>query len=67
VLLITNGLERKTSDALSRVMDRLLRSCRKLIWLNSQLRYESFEPKALGICAMLQHVDEMRPNITWKV
>jgi uncharacterized protein len=61
VLLITDGLEREAGDALSREMDRLHRSCRKLIWLNPLLRYEGFEPKAAGIRMMLPHVDEMRP------
>jgi uncharacterized protein with von Willebrand factor type A (vWA) domain len=42
-------------------MDRLHRSCRKLIWLNPLLRFERFEAKALGIRAMLPHVDEFRP------
>jgi uncharacterized protein len=46
---------------LSREMDRLHRSCRKLIWLNPLLRYAQFEPKAAGIRAMLSHVDELRP------
>jgi hypothetical protein len=61
VLLITDGLEREAGDALAREMDRLHRSCRKLIWLNPLLRYEGFEPKAAGVRAMLPHVDEMRP------
>jgi uncharacterized protein len=62
VLLITDGLEREAGDALaSREMDRLHRSCRKLIWLNPLLRYAQFEPKAAGIRAMLPHVDELRP------
>jgi uncharacterized protein len=60
-LLITDGLEREAGDALSREMDRLHRSCRKLIWLNPLLRYAQFEPKAAGIRAMLPHVDELRP------
>jgi uncharacterized protein with von Willebrand factor type A (vWA) domain len=42
-------------------MDRLHRSCRRLIWLNPLLRYEGFEPKSLGLRAMLPHVDEFRP------
>ena len=40
---------------------RLHRSCRKLVWLNPLLRFDSFEPKAGGIRAMLPHVDEFRP------
>lgn len=61
VLLFTDGLEREAGDALSREMDRLHRSCRKLIWLNPLLRYAGFEPKAAGIRAILPHVDELRP------
>jgi uncharacterized protein with von Willebrand factor type A (vWA) domain len=42
-------------------MDRLHRSCRQLIWLNPLLRYEGFEPRSLGMKAMLPYVDEFRP------
>ena len=42
-------------------MDRLHRSCRRLIWLNPLLRWSGFEPKSQGIRAMLPHVDEFRP------
>ena len=61
VLLFTDGLERDGVEQLSFEMDRLRRSCRKLIWLNPLLRYDRFEPKASGIRAMLPHVDEFRP------
>jgi len=40
---------------------RLHRSCRKLVWLNPLLRFDSFAPKAGGIRAMLPHVDAFRP------
>lgn len=60
VLLITDGLERETDEDLAREMDRLHRSCRRLIWLNPLLRFDGFEPKARGIRAMLPHVDEFR-------
>jgi uncharacterized protein len=42
-------------------IDRLHRSCRRLIWLNPLLRFEGFEAKARGIRTMLPHVDEFRP------
>ena len=42
-------------------MDRLHRSCRRLVWLNPLLRYDGFEARAQGIRAMLPHVDEFRP------
>jgi uncharacterized protein with von Willebrand factor type A (vWA) domain len=61
VLLFTDGLERDADENLALEMDRLHRSCRRLIWLNPLLRYGSFEAKARGIRAMLPHVDEFRP------
>ena len=61
VLLITDGLERDPDDRLSFEIDRLHRSCRRLIWLNPLLRFEGFEAKAKGIQTMLPYVDEFRP------
>jgi uncharacterized protein with von Willebrand factor type A (vWA) domain len=60
VLLITDGLERDGGEQLAFEMDRLHRSCRRLIWLNPLLRFSGFEAKARGIRSMLPHVDEMR-------
>ncbi|MDX2142786.1 MAG: VWA domain-containing protein [Rhodospirillaceae bacterium] len=60
-LLITDGLDRDGGEGLSAQMRRLQRSCRRLIWLNPLLRYAAFEPKSLGIQAMLPFVDEFRP------
>ena len=42
-------------------MERLHKSCRRLIWLNPLLRFEGFEPKSQGIQAILPYVDEFRP------
>ena len=61
VLLITDGLERDPDDRLAFEMDRLHRSCRRLIWLNPLLRFHAFEARAKGVQAMLPHVDELRP------
>jgi len=61
VLLITDGLEREGEDSLAFEIDRLHRSCRRLIWLNPLLRFDRFEAKAKGIRTMLPHVDEFRP------
>ena len=61
VLLITDGLERDPDDKLAFEIDRLHRSCRRLIWLNPLLRCDRFEAKAKGIRVMLPHVDEFRP------
>lgn len=66
VLLITDGLEHGTPDdphceQLRFEMERLHKSCRKLVWLNPLLRFEAFAPRAAGIKAMLPHVDEFLP------
>ena len=60
VLLVTDGLDRDGAAGLADNMDRLHRSCRRLIWLNPLLRWEGFQPKSQGIRAMLPHVDEFR-------
>ena len=61
VLLITDGLDRDGAHGLAENMDRLHRSCTRLVWLNPLLRWSGFEPKSQGIKAMLPHVDEFRP------
>ncbi len=61
VILITDGLERDSIDELDTEMDRLHRSCRRLVWLNPLLRFDGFEARARGVRTMLDHVDEFRP------
>ena len=61
VLLVTDGLDRDGAKGLAENMDRLHRSCRRLIWLNPLLRWDGFEPRSQGIRAMLPYVDEFRP------
>ncbi len=60
VLLITDGLDRDEPELLTREMERLHLSARRLIWLNPLLRWDGFAPKAQGIMAMLPHVDAFR-------
>jgi hypothetical protein len=61
VLFISDGLDRDAGAGLAKEMDRLHKSCRRLVWLNPLLRYEAFEPRSLGMRAILPHVDEFRP------
>lgn len=61
VLLFTDGLEREVTPELTFEMDRLKRSCRRLVWLNPLLRFDAFEPRAAGIRTMLPHVHDFRP------
>ncbi|MBD3663500.1 VWA domain-containing protein [Sulfitobacter sp. TSTF-M16] len=60
VLLITDGLDRGAVDNLTRQMQRLNLTARRLIWLNPLLRWDGFAAKAEGIRAMLPHVDSFR-------
>ena len=66
LLLISDGLEHGTPEdplceQLRFEMDRLHKSCRKLIWLNPLLRFDAFQPRAAGIKAMLPNVDAFLP------
>ena len=61
VLLISDGLEQGQTDTLSFEMERLHKSCRRLLWLNPLLRFDAFEPRAAGIKAMLPHTDAFLP------
>ncbi len=62
VLLFTDGLERQVTTELTFEMDRLKRSCRRLVWLNPLLRFDAFEARASGIRAMLPHVARIPPH-----
>jgi len=61
VLLVSDGLDRESADDLAREMERLHKSCRRLVWLNPLLRYPEFEARPAGIRAMLPHVDAFLP------
>ncbi len=60
ILLITDGLDRDAGEGLANQVERLHKSCRRLIWLNPLLRYEEFEPRSMGMRAILPHVDDFR-------
>ncbi|WP_212526129.1 VWA domain-containing protein [Actibacterium sp. MT2.3-13A] len=60
VLLISDGLDRGDPEELTREMQRLHLSARRVIWINPLLRWENFAPRAAGIRAMLPHVDCFR-------
>ena len=61
VLLISDGLDAEAGTGLAKEMERLSMSCRRVMWLNPLLRYDRFEPKPLGIRAMLPYVDDFLP------
>jgi uncharacterized protein len=61
VLFISDGLDRDAGEGLAKEMERLHKSCRRLIWLNPLLRYEGYEPRSMGARTIMPHVDEFRP------
>jgi uncharacterized protein with von Willebrand factor type A (vWA) domain len=61
VLLISDGLDADAGTGLEFEMERLARSCTRLVWLNPLLRYADFEARPAGIRAMLPHVDDFLP------
>ncbi len=60
VILISDGLDCDAAEGIKPEIERLHKSCRRLIWLNPLLRYDAFAPKSMGVKAMLPHVDEFR-------
>src|SRR6185436_10221112 len=61
LLIVTDGLDCDAAADLGEQMERLAKSCRRLIWLNPLLRYAGFEAKPAGIQAMLPYADEFLP------
>jgi uncharacterized protein with von Willebrand factor type A (vWA) domain len=61
VLIISDGWDRGDIDLLGREMDRLHRSCHRLIWLNPLLGAADYQPLVRGIQAALPHIDNFLP------
>ncbi len=61
VLLISDGWDRGDPAMLSHEMDRLQRSCHRLIWLNPLLGSPGYEPLTVGMQAALPFVDDFLP------
>jgi uncharacterized protein with von Willebrand factor type A (vWA) domain len=60
VILISDGLDRDAGLGLAAEMERLHKSCRRLIWLNPLLRFDAYAPISTGARAMIRHVDDFR-------
>ncbi len=61
VLVITDGWDRGDPLLLRREMERLQRSCHRLIWLNPLLDLPRYEPLTRGAKAMLPFTDDFLP------
>lgn len=61
VLIISDGWDRGDPAQLNAEMERLHRSCHRLIWLNPLLGSPDYQPLTRGMQAALPHVDDFLP------
>lgn len=61
VLIISDGWDRGDTELLRQEMQRLQKSCFRLIWLNPLLGIPGYEPLTLGLQAALPYVDDFLP------
>ena len=61
VLIVSDGWDRGEPEALSAEMQRLQRSCRRLIWLNPLAGREGYEALTRGMQAAEPFIDDLLP------
>ena len=61
VIIISDGWDRGEVRVLREEMDRLQRSCFRLIWLNPLLGMAGYPPLTRGIVAALPYIDDFLP------
>jgi uncharacterized protein with von Willebrand factor type A (vWA) domain len=61
VLIISDGWDRGEPEVLAQEMERLRRSCHRLVWLNPLLGSPEYEPLTRGMQAALPYVDDFLP------
>ena len=61
VLIVSDGWDRGDPALLGREMERLQRSCRRLIWLSPLAGGENYEPLTQGLRAASPYIDDLLP------
>lgn len=61
ILIISDGWDRGDSNTLEVEMDRLQRSCHRLIWLNPLLGSPDYRPLTIGMKTALPYIDNFVP------
>ena len=61
VLIVSDGWDRGEPALLGREMERLQRSCRRLIWLSPLAGGENYEPLTQGLRAASPYIDDLLP------
>jgi uncharacterized protein with von Willebrand factor type A (vWA) domain len=62
VIVISDGWDRGDPKLLQAEMERLQRSCFRLMWLNPLLGLPEYQPITIGMRTALQHVDDFLPS-----
>jgi hypothetical protein len=62
VIVISDGWDRGDPKVLGAEMQRLQRSCFRLIWLNPLLGLPEYQPITIGMRTALQYVDDFMPS-----
>ena len=61
IILITDGLDSDAGKQLEKPVERLRKSCRRLVWLNPLLRFSGFDPISSGARIIYPHADLVLP------
>jgi uncharacterized protein with von Willebrand factor type A (vWA) domain len=61
VMIISDGWDRGDVELLRREMERLQKSCYRLIWLNPLLGIPGYQPLTRGMQAALPYIDDFLP------
>ena len=61
VMIISDGWDRGDVELLQREMERLQKSCYRLIWLNPLLGIPGYQPLTRGMQAALPYIDDFLP------
>lgn len=61
VMIISDGWDRGDIDLLRQEMERLQKSCYRLIWLNPLLGIPGYQPLTRGMQAALPYIDDFLP------
>ena len=61
VMIISDGYDTGTPEAMATEMRRLARRCRRIVWLNPMIGWDGYEPTARGMQAALPYVGLLAP------
>ncbi|CAN1559083.1 CoxE Protein containing von Willebrand factor type A (vWA) domain [Rhabdaerophilaceae bacterium] len=57
IIIISDGYDTGSAEALGEEMKRLRQRCRRIIWLNPMIGWDGYAPEAAGMKAAMPHVD----------